>query len=204
MRFAGSITRKVKRQSLELPDVKQVARKFPLRVQTTRLATFNRERETWPITLRRKWSADSGRTWVFTDGGGDGRFGAVVVRPGVEEHRVSGRRGSRSNSVVAELDGVLLGLGNCRPGERITIVSDYLWTAYYINGWRRVHHPRLREGVEQARSCLEKLPGAVFVHYTLETGGESAFRRWNAVAHDLCQKDRVGTNSRTRWGMTRA
>ena len=194
----GSITRKVKRQSLKLPDVKQTACKFPLKVQTTRLATFNRERETWPIILRRKWSADSGRTWVFTDGGGDGRFGAVVVRPGVEEHRVSGRRESRSNSVVAELDGVLLGLGNCRPGERITIVSDYLWTAYYINGWRRVHHPRLREESLPGQKCLEKLPGAVFVHYTLETGGESAFRRWNAVAHDLCQKDKVGTNSRTR------
>ena len=198
MRLAGSQPENLKRQLLELPDVKQVARKFPLRVQTTRFATFNRERGTWPITLRRKWSADSGRSWVFTDGGGDGRFSAVVVRPGIEEHRIAGGRESRWNSVVAELDGVLLGLENCRPGERITIVSDYLWTAYYINGWRRVRHPRLREGVEQARSCLEKLPGAVFVHYTLETGGECAFRRWNAVAHDLCQKDRVGTNSRTR------
>ena len=182
--------------------MRQTAHRFPLRVQTTRLATFNRERETWPITLRRKWSADSGRTWVFTDGGGEGRFSAVVVRPGIEEHRIAGRRESRSNSVVAELDGVLSGLENCRPGESITIVSDYLWTAYYINGWRRVRHPPLREGVEQARSCLEKLRGAVFVHYTLETGGECAFRRWNAVAHDLCQKDRAGTNSRTRWAKT--
>ena len=184
--------------------MRQTVHKFPLTVQTTRLATFNRERETWPITLRRKWSADSGRTWLFTDGGGDGRFGAVVVRPGIEEHRIARRRESGSNSVVSELDGVLLGLENCRPGESITIVSDYLWTAYYINGWRRVHRPRLREGVEQARSCLEKLRGAVFVHYTLETGGESAFRRWNAVAHDLCQKDMVGTNSRTRWDQTKA
>ena len=198
MRLTSSHPQNLERQSLKLPNVRQTVHKFPLRVQTTRLATFNRERETWPITLRRKWSADSGRTWVFTDGVGDGGFGAVVVRPGIEEHRISGRRESRSNSVVAELEGVLLGLENCRPGERITIVSDYLWTAYYINGWRRVHHPRLREGVEQARSCLEKLPAAVFVHYTLETGGECAFRRWNAVAHDLCQKDGVGTNSRTR------
>ena len=132
-----------------------------------------------------------------------GGFSAVVVRPGIEEHRVAGRRESRSNSVVSELDGVLLGLENCRPGERITIVSDYLWTAYYINGWRRVRHPRLREGVEQARSCLEKLRGAVFVHFTLETGGECAFGRWNAVAHDLCQKDTVENQlAHLRWAKT--
>ena len=172
--------------------------KLPLRVQTTRLTTFERERHTWPISLRRKYSVDPGRTWVFTDGGGDGRFSAVVVRPRIEEHRIAGQRESRSNSVVAELDGVVLGLENCLPGERIAIVSDYLWTAYYINGWHRVHHPRLREGVLQARTCLEKLRSAVFVHYDLETGGECAFRRWNAVAHGLCQKDMVGTNSRTR------
>ena len=106
--------------------------------------------------------------------------------------------------MVAELDGVVLGLENCQLGEKITIVSDYLWTAYYINGWRRVHRPRLREGVVKARACLEKLRGAVFVHFGLETGGECAFRRWNAVAHGLCQKDMVGTNARTRWGMTSA
>ena len=100
---------------------------------------------------------------------------------------MSGQRDSPSNSVVAELDGVVLGLENCRPRERVTIVSDYLWTAYYINGWRRAHHPHLRERVVRARSSLEKLAGAVFVHYVLETGGECAFRRWNAVAHDLCQ-----------------
>ncbi len=194
----------VRRQSRKLPNVKRTATKIPLRVQTTRLETFNRERHAWPVSLRRKCSADSGRTWVFTDGGGDGRFGAVVVRPGIEEHRMAGRRGSRTNSVVAELDGVVLGLENCRLGERITIVSDYLWTAYYINGWRRVHHPRLREGVVHARRRLEKLRGAVFVHYALETGGECAFRRWNAVAHDLCQKDMVGTNSRTPWDQTKA
>ena len=101
---------------------------------------------------------------------------------------MAGRRGTASNSVVAELDGVVLGLESCRPRERVTIVSDYLWTAYYINGWRRVHHPYLREGVDRARSCLEELASAVFVHYVLETGGECAFRRWNAVAHDLCQE----------------
>ena len=100
---------------------------------------------------------------------------------------MAGRRQSPSNNVVAELDGVVLGLEDCRPRERVTIVSDYLWTAYYINGWRRVRHPHLREGVIRARSCLEKLKSAVFVHYVLETGGECAFRRWNAVAHDLCQ-----------------
>lgn len=101
---------------------------------------------------------------------------------------MTGRRGTAANSVAAELDGVVLGLESCRPRERVTIVSDYLWTAYYINGWRRVHHPHLREGVVRARSCLEKLASAVFVHYVLETGGECAFRRWNAVAHDLCQE----------------
>lgn len=158
-----------------------------LRVQTTRVSTFDRERARWPVSLRRRHSTDAGRTWVFTDGGGNGRFSAVVIRP-EDEHRMAGRRETPSNSVVAELDGVVLGLESCRPRERVTIVSDYLWTAYYINGWRRVHHPHLREGVLRARSCIERLKGAVFVHFVLETGGECAFRRWNAVAHDLCQE----------------
>ena len=68
------------------------------------------------------------------------------------------------------------------------MVSDYLWTAYYINGWRQVRHPHLREGVVRARSSLARLERAVFVHYALESEGECAFRRWNAIAHDLCQE----------------
>ena len=179
---------------------------FPLRVQTTRLSTFERERRAWPICFRRRYTVDSGRTWVFTDGGGDGRFSAAIVRPGIEEHRIAGRRESPSNSVVAELDGVLLGLENCELGERITIVSDYLWSAYYVNGWRRVHDLRLREGVIQVRSCLERrqLWGAVFVHCALEAEDDCAFKQWNVVAHDLCQKDMVGTDSRRRCKATSA
>lgn len=152
---------------------------------------MERECHKWPIRLRRRHSVYAGRTWVFTDGGGNGRFSAAIVRPGTGEHRVSGRRELPSNSVVAELDGVILGLQNCLMGEKVTIVSDYLWTAHYINGWWKVHHADLREGVSRARSVLEaqRLGGAVFVHYGVETGGECDFKRWNGIAHDLCQRD---------------
>ena len=131
---------------------------------------------------------DAGRTWIFSDGGGDGRYSAAVVRPGIEEHLISGRRDPASSSVVAELDGVILGLENCQAGERITIVSDYLWTSYYINGWRKVHQAHLREGVSRARVIIEdrQLRGAVFVHYGAYRD-ECDFKRWNRIAHDLCQ-----------------
>ena len=163
--------------------------KFPFQVETTRPSTAEREGRKWPIRLRRNNSMEPGRTWIFTDGGREGRFAAAIVRPGIEEYS-TGRREINSNSVVAELDGVILGLENTVLGERVTIVSDYLWTAHYINGWRKVHHTCLREGVIRARKIVEdqELKDVVFVHY----GGkneddECEFSKWNMIAHDLCQ-----------------
>ena len=160
-----------------------------LRVQTTRVSTFDRERARWPISLSPK----------ALDGC---RPNLGLQRWGRERQILGGGHPSRNRESTGWPDGAnprptawwpswtvsCWGLESSRPRERVTIVSDYLWTAYYINGWRRVHHPHLRAGVIRARSCLEQLKSAVFVHYVLETGGECAFRRWNAVAHDLCQE----------------
>ena len=163
--------------------------KFPFQVETTRPSTAEREGRKWPIRLRRNNSIESGQTWIFTDGGGEGRFAAAIVRLGIEECH-TGRREINSNSVVAELDGVILGLENTVLGERVTIVSDYLWTAYYINGWRKVHHASLREGVLRARKVVEdqELKDVVFLHYGGDNeDDECEFSKWNMIAHDLCQ-----------------
>ena len=165
--------------------------KFPLQVETTRPSTAEREGQKWPIRLRRNSSMEPGRTWIFTDGGGGGRFAAAIVRSGIEECH-TGRREINSNSVVAELDGVIIGLENTVLGERVTIVSDYLWTAHYINRWWKVHHASLREGVIRARKIVEdqKLKDVVFIHYgdgRESEEDECEFSKWNMIAHDLCQ-----------------
>ena len=177
----------------------RVTHKFPFQVETTRQTTAEREGRKWPIRLRRNHSIEPGRTWIFTDGGGGGRFAAAIVRPHIEEYR-RGRRETGSNGVVAELDGVILGLENTVLGERITIVSDYLWTAYYINGWWKVHHVGLREGVIRAREVVEEheLKDVVFVHYGGENeDDECGFSKWNRIAHDLCQEG-IQLENRTR------
>ena len=86
--------------------------RFPFQVETTRPSTAEREGRKWPFDSIATMRWRLGRTWIFTDGGGGGRFAAAIVRPGVEEHRITGCREPLANSVVAELDGVILGLEN--------------------------------------------------------------------------------------------
>ena len=86
--------------------------RFPFQVETMRPSTAEREGRKWPIRFHRNNAMEPGRTWIFTDGGGGGRFAAAIVRLGVEEHRITGYRETLANNVVAELDGVILGLQN--------------------------------------------------------------------------------------------
>ena len=200
MKLVDSTFRHILSGSPTCSPIQKMDVRLPFQVETTRLSTAEREGRKWPIRFHRNNAMEPGRTWIFTDGGGGGRFAAAIVRPSVEEHRITGCRETLANSVVAELDGVILGLENTVLGERVTVVSDYLWTAYYVNGWWKVHHACLREGVIRARKVIEDqtLKDIVFLHY----GGENAddeceFSQWNKIAHDLCQEG-VQLNNRTR------
>ena len=90
---------------------------FPFKVETTKAATADRESQRWPVRLRPGNTWEPGRTWVFTDGGGAGRYAAALARPNIEERRVTGCREGSANSVVAELDGIIIGLEHSLPGK---------------------------------------------------------------------------------------
>ena len=113
------------------------------------------------------------------------RLSVSALRSAIRAGEKSTPTASSPNSTES-----LLGLENTVLGERVTIVSDYLWTAYYINGWRKVHHASLREGVLRARKVVEdqELKDVVFLHYGGDNeDDECEFSKWNMIAHDLCQ-----------------
>ena len=155
--------------------------------------TFERECRKWPVELHNNHSIDADRTWIFTDGGGAGWYAAVIIRPCCEERRITGCQQSSSNNVGAELDGVILGLDHTMPREKISIVSDYLWTGYYINGWCKVHHDYLYERVIQARKVIkeQKLTDVLFIHHGGHQGDQSVFSYWNKIADQLCREKRL-------------
>jgi ribonuclease HI len=158
----------------------------PFEVETTKLVTAQREGGKWPVRFRRACSIDPKRTWIFADGSGTGWHAAVIVRPGVEEHRLCRCHATSTRNVGAELDGVILGLEHTLPGERIAVVSDYLWTAYYLNGWWQVRDPYLRERVARAVLQDHRLSGALFVHHPGHQADDGGFSRWNRLADQLC------------------
>ncbi|HET6385800.1 MAG TPA: hypothetical protein VFJ58_20605, partial [Armatimonadota bacterium] len=156
---------------------------------TTRPTTAEREGMKWPVSLRTARAIEGDNTWIFTDGSGAGWHAAVLVRPGVGERRICSWREPLAGNAGAELDAVILGLEHTRTNERVVFVSDYLWTAYYINGWRKVHKPYLSDRVITARTMLLdlRLRGAVFVHYGGGNGGPTDFSRLNKLADRLCR-----------------
>ncbi len=170
---------------------------FPFKVETTKAAAADREAQRWPVRLRPSNTLEPGRTWIFTDGGGAGRYAAALARPKIEERRVTGCREGSAKNVVAELDGVILGLEHSLPGKKTVIVSDYLWTAYYINRWHNVYHTHLREDVARAREIIEarELSDVVFVHYGEDPADECEFSKWNRIAHQMCHQGNLATSA---------
>jgi hypothetical protein len=160
------------------------------RVETTKPTTAEREGKKWAVKLRTGCSIDQERTWIFTDGSGTGSHAAVILRPGAQEQRVAGCNPTSSRNVGAEVDGVILGLEHTVPGELIAIVSDFLWTVYYINGWYRLRDPYLLERVPKAREILKErgLADALFVYHRGHQTDTSDFSRWNNIADRLCRK----------------
>lgn len=161
-----------------------------IKVRSTKAPTVEREERRWPVQLHVGRTIRAGRTWIFPDGSSTGWYSAVIIRPKVEKHIVTGCRKPPTSSVVAEFDGVILGLSHTVPGEKITIVSDYLWTAYYVNGWWRVRQEALRENLTRVRKLIRarRLTDITFIHYGKEANDRCQFSFWNGTADGLCRE----------------
>lgn len=161
---------------------------FPFHVQTMERKTYERETgQGRPVALRKSTDLEWGRTWVFTDGSGTRWYAAILIRPNVDVHRISTQCQEGSNN-AAEIAGVNLGLAHSPPGIPVTIVSDQMWSAYYVLGWRVAHQPYLIAAVRQARALLveRSLPDVTFVHIKGHQGQKNAFTWWNEEADRLC------------------
>jgi ribonuclease HI len=159
-------------------------------VNTTRPRTAKLHGGKHPIELRTSRSLDEGRIWIFTDGSGTGWYAAVIVRPGVEAHRITGYLETAIKNTGTELEAIVLGLENAERGEAVAIVSDYLWSAYYVNGWWRTHHAELREITSRIRLIFENqgLSDALFIHHAGHQKDSTEFSYWNNVADRLCRR----------------
>jgi len=161
-----------------------------LSVRSTRVSTVARESQRWPVEHLPTQALDPIRLWVFTDGGTLGWHAAVLVEPSTRARHVAACRANAARNVGSELDGVILGLQLAPTSARLSLVSDFLWSAYYINGWRKISHPYLRDRVAVARDLLttKKFSSPVFIHHGGHDGAQTDFSLWNAAADQLCKQ----------------
>jgi hypothetical protein len=161
-----------------------------VRVETTVRATYEREAgvRNRAVGFKPDREIDSADTWMFTDGGSKGWQSIVVLRPGSDPRLVAREARTETRNVGAELAGLVSALEAVLPGERVAIVSDFLWSIYYVLGWYEVENPLLREQVVAARALLaERRPAALrFIHVKGHERDDSALGRWNDVADRLC------------------
>ena len=152
---------------------------FPFKVETTKAATADREAQRWPVRLSPGNTWEPGRTWIFTDGGGAGRYAAALVRPNIEERRVTGCREGSANSVVAELDGIIIGLEHSLRERKLSLSRTISGRPTTYNRWHNVYHTHLREGVARAREIVEarELSDVLFVHYGEDPADECEFSK---------------------------
>lgn len=161
-----------------------------VRVETTVRATHEREAGVRgrPVGFKADRAIDSPDTWMFTDGSSKGWQALVVLRPGHDPRLRARAARTETRNVGAEVAALVSALEELQPGERVAIVSDFLWSIYYVLGWYRVENPVLREQVTAARALLaERRPAAVrFIHVKGHELDESDLGRWNDVADRLC------------------
>ncbi len=162
-----------------------------VRVETTVRQTFERESGARKRAVSFKPDReidDSDATWMFSDGGSKGWCALVVLRPGQDARLVAREVRTETRNVGAELGGLVSALDATAPGERVVIVSDFLWSIYYVLGWYNVENPLLREQVAAARALLaERRPPSVrFIHVKGHLRDDTALGRWNDVADRLC------------------
>jgi hypothetical protein len=161
-----------------------------VRVETTVRATYEREAvaRKRPVAFKADREMDSPDTWMFTDGGSKGWQSLVVLRPGQDPRLMARAARTDTRNVGAELAGLVSALEAVLPGERVAIVSDFLWGIYYVLGWYKVENALLREQVAAARALLAaRRPASLrFIHVKGHERDESALGRWNDVADRLC------------------
>jgi hypothetical protein len=162
-----------------------------VRVETTVRQTWEREAgvRKRPVVFKpdREIDADD-QTWMFTDGSSSGWHSLVVLRPGEQAVLSTRELGTTTRNIGAEMNGLLLALEAIVPGERVVLVSDLLWSIYYVLAWRNVKHPSLIEQVAAARALLDsRRPASVrFIHVQGHRNDGSALGYWNGVADQLC------------------
>jgi hypothetical protein len=135
-----------------------------VRVETTVRSTYEREAgaRKRAVAFKADREIDSPDTWMFTDGGSKGWQSLVVLRPGQDPRLVASEARTETRNVGAEVAGLVSALAAVLPGERVAIVSDFLWSIYYVLGWYQVENALLREQVGAARALLaERRPASV-------------------------------------------
>jgi len=161
-----------------------------VRVETTVRATYQREAgaRRRAIGFKPDREIDSPGTWMFTDGTSRGWQSLVVLRPGQDPHLVARAARTDTRNVGAEVAGLVSALEAARPGESVAIVSDFLWSIYYVLGWHRVENALLREQVAAARALLaeRRLASVRFIHVKGHERDASTLGHWNDIADRLC------------------
>ena len=161
-----------------------------VRVETTVRSTYEREAgaRKRAVAFKADREIDSPDTWMFTDGGSTGWTSLVLLRPGADARLVARPIHTETRNVGAEFGGLVGALEAMLPGERVAIVTDFLWSIYYVLGWYQVENALLREQVGAARALLaERRPASVrFIHVKGHERDDSALGRWNDVADRLC------------------
>lgn len=161
-----------------------------VRVETTVRATYEREASVRrrAVGFKPDREIDSSDTWMFTDGSSKGWQALVVLRPGQDARLVARPAPIEARNVGAEVAALVSALDATRPGEHVAIVSDFLWSIYYVLGWHRVENSLLRDQVAAARAILaERRPASVrFIHIKGHEKDDSTLGRWNDVADRLC------------------
>lgn len=161
-----------------------------VRVETTVKETFDREagRGKRPVIFKPDRELDADETWMFPDGSSTGWHALVVLRPGQDPRLLARETDMPMKNVGAEMNGFLMALEELIPGERVAIVADFLWSIYYVLGWRNVRHPALENQVAAARALLEaRRPASLrFIHIRGHERDGSTFGRWNHIADRLC------------------
>lgn len=158
-------------------------------VSTTQEKTANAQQyRRWLKLHKRTNTYGEDRVWVFSDGSSTGSFACVILVPGEEPVRMVRHLAQPANrNVGCEIMGVAMGLKHCPDGVDVTVVSDFLGTACWLNCYWKLADaaavPRL--GVV-AHLIQAKQLTVRFIHHKGHQKDASDFTRWNNECDRLC------------------
>lgn len=179
---------------MDADTLKPLARLITVETTSTKRVELNaKAKPPRPIAFRESRSIDRERVWAFPDGSGSGWHAAVIVGRDGAQRLLARDRQVAGHNVGAEFDGVVLALEHAPQGEPLAIVADYLWSIYYILGWRNLLDSYLIERRELAHRLLREraFPSVLFVYHPGHQKDESDFSRLNNLADRLCAKQRA-------------